>query len=95
MLEKAKEAIDEDKAEDLGKRFLKGEFNLIVWSKSPPSDYKRQLKEAGFEYQRLTELSDRSMITGKGNKEVIEQYDVGKLAKRFAIIFDELIDRQS
>lgn len=29
------------------------------------------------------------------NKEVIEQYDVGKLAKRFAIIFDELIDRQS
>ena len=29
LLEKAKEAIDEDKAEDLGKRFLKGEFNLV------------------------------------------------------------------
>ncbi|RJQ17180.1 signal recognition particle protein [Candidatus Woesearchaeota archaeon] len=29
LLEKAREAIDTDKAEDLGKRFLKGEFNLI------------------------------------------------------------------
>lgn len=29
LLEKAKHAIDTDKAEDLGKRFLKGEFNLI------------------------------------------------------------------
>lgn len=29
LLEKAKDAIDEDKAEDLGKRFLKGEFNLV------------------------------------------------------------------
>jgi signal recognition particle subunit SRP54 len=29
LLEKAKEAISEEKAEDLGKRFLKGEFNLI------------------------------------------------------------------
>ena len=29
LLEKAKEAIDEDKAEDLGKRFLKGDFNLV------------------------------------------------------------------
>ncbi|NQV08671.1 signal recognition particle protein [Candidatus Woesearchaeota archaeon] len=29
LLEKAKDAIDEDKAEDLGKKFLKGEFNLI------------------------------------------------------------------
>jgi len=29
LLEKAKEAIDEDRAEDLGKRFLKGEFNLL------------------------------------------------------------------
>ncbi|NQU97944.1 signal recognition particle protein [Candidatus Woesearchaeota archaeon] len=29
LLEKAKEAIPEDKAEDLGKRFLKGDYNLI------------------------------------------------------------------
>lgn len=29
LLEKAKEAMPEEKAEDLGKRFLKGEFNLI------------------------------------------------------------------
>ncbi|MEK6949713.1 MAG: signal recognition particle receptor subunit alpha [Nanoarchaeota archaeon] len=29
LLEKAKEAIKEEDAEDLGKRFLKGEFNLI------------------------------------------------------------------
>lgn len=29
LLEKAKEAIKEEEAEDLGKRFLKGEFNLI------------------------------------------------------------------
>lgn len=29
LLEKAREAIDEDKAKDLGKKFLKGEFNLI------------------------------------------------------------------
>ena len=29
LLEKAKDAIDQDKAEDLGKRFLKGEFNLV------------------------------------------------------------------
>ncbi|MBR9676235.1 signal recognition particle protein [Candidatus Woesearchaeota archaeon] len=29
LLEKAKDAIDEDKAQDLGKRFLKGEFNLL------------------------------------------------------------------
>jgi signal recognition particle subunit SRP54 len=29
LLEKAKEAIPEEKAEDLGKRFLKGDFNLI------------------------------------------------------------------
>jgi signal recognition particle subunit SRP54 len=29
LLEKAREAIDTDQAEDLGKRFLKGEFNLI------------------------------------------------------------------
>lgn len=29
LLEKARGAIDEDKAEDLGRRFLKGEFNLI------------------------------------------------------------------
>ena len=29
LLEKAKEAISEEDAEDLGKRFLKGEFNLI------------------------------------------------------------------
>lgn len=29
LLEKAKEAIKEEKAEDLGKKFLKGEFNLI------------------------------------------------------------------
>lgn len=29
LLEKAKEAIPEERAEDLGKRFLKGEFNLI------------------------------------------------------------------
>ncbi|MEK6973667.1 MAG: signal recognition particle protein Srp54 [Nanoarchaeota archaeon] len=29
LLEKAEEAIDKEKAEDLGKRFLKGEFNLI------------------------------------------------------------------
>lgn len=29
LLEKAKEAISEEKAEDLGKKFLKGEFNLI------------------------------------------------------------------
>ncbi|MFC1647938.1 signal recognition particle protein Srp54 [Nanoarchaeota archaeon] len=29
LLEKAKEAISEEQAEDLGRRFLKGEFNLI------------------------------------------------------------------
>ncbi|RMF07173.1 signal recognition particle protein Srp19, partial [Candidatus Woesearchaeota archaeon] len=29
LLEKAKEAIDEDQAEDLGRKMLKGEFNLI------------------------------------------------------------------
>ena len=29
LLEKAKEAIDTDKAQDLGKRFLKGDFNLL------------------------------------------------------------------
>jgi signal recognition particle subunit SRP54 len=29
LLEKAKEAINEDQAEDLSKRFLKGEFNLV------------------------------------------------------------------
>ncbi|MBW3012617.1 signal recognition particle protein Srp54 [Candidatus Woesearchaeota archaeon] len=29
LLEKAREAMDVDQAEDLGKRFLKGEFNLI------------------------------------------------------------------
>jgi signal recognition particle subunit SRP54 len=29
LLEKAKEAISEDKAEDLGKRMLKGDFNLM------------------------------------------------------------------
>ena len=29
LLEKAKESITEEKAEDLGKRFLKGEFNLL------------------------------------------------------------------
>ncbi|MFH1408746.1 MAG: signal recognition particle receptor subunit alpha [Nanoarchaeota archaeon] len=29
LLEKAKDVIDQDKAEDLGKRFLKGDFNLI------------------------------------------------------------------
>ncbi len=29
LLEKAKEAIPQEKAEDLGKRFLKGDFNLI------------------------------------------------------------------
>lgn len=29
LLEKAKEAISEDQAQDLGKKFLKGEFNLI------------------------------------------------------------------
>ena len=29
LLEKAKEAIKEEDAEDLGKKFLKGEFNLI------------------------------------------------------------------
>ena len=29
LLEKAKEAMDEDKAEDLGKRFLKGDFSLV------------------------------------------------------------------
>ncbi len=29
LLEKAKEAITEERAEDLGKKFLKGEFNLI------------------------------------------------------------------
>jgi signal recognition particle subunit SRP54 len=29
LLEKAKGAIDEDRAEDLGKRFLKGDFNLL------------------------------------------------------------------
>jgi signal recognition particle subunit SRP54 len=29
LLEKAEEAMDQDKAEDLGKKFLKGDFNLI------------------------------------------------------------------
>jgi signal recognition particle subunit SRP54 len=29
LLEKAKDAVSEEKAEDLGKRFLKGEFNLL------------------------------------------------------------------
>ncbi len=29
LLEKAREAIDEDRAEDLGERFLKGDFNLL------------------------------------------------------------------
>ncbi len=29
LLEKAKEAIDEEKAEDLGRKFLKGDFNFI------------------------------------------------------------------
>lgn len=29
LLEKAKEAIDEEQAEDLGKKFLKGEFNFL------------------------------------------------------------------
>lgn len=29
LLEKAREAIDTDKAEDLGKKFLKGDFNLL------------------------------------------------------------------
>ncbi|MFH1399418.1 MAG: signal recognition particle protein Srp54 [Candidatus Woesearchaeota archaeon] len=29
LLEKAQDAISEDKAEDLGKRFLKGDFNLV------------------------------------------------------------------
>ncbi|MBS1266798.1 MAG: Signal recognition particle 54 kDa protein [Candidatus Woesearchaeota archaeon] len=29
LLEKARDAISEEKAEDLGKRFLKGEFNLV------------------------------------------------------------------
>jgi len=29
LLEKAREAIDEEQAQDLGKKFLKGEFNLI------------------------------------------------------------------
>ena len=29
LLEKAKEAITEEQAEDLGKKFLKGEFNFL------------------------------------------------------------------
>ena len=29
LLEKAKEAISEEEAKDLGERFLKGDFNLI------------------------------------------------------------------
>ncbi len=29
LLEKAKEAIDEEQAQDLGRKFLKGEFNLL------------------------------------------------------------------
>ncbi|PLW79996.1 signal recognition particle protein [Candidatus Woesearchaeota archaeon] len=59
LLEKAKEAIDEDKAKDLGKKFLKGEFNLI--------DMYEQMESV----KKMGSLSKiMNMIPGMGNMKI-------------------------
>lgn len=59
LLEKAKEAISEEKAEDLGKKFLKGEFNLL--------DLYEQL-QAMNKMGPISKLFD--MIPGLGNMKI-------------------------
>ncbi len=65
LLEKAKEAISEERAEDLGKKFLKGEFNFL--------DLYEQL-QAMSKMGPITKILD--MIPGMGNikipKEMLE-----------------------
>ena len=73
LLEKAKEAISEEEAEDLGKKFLKGEFNLL--------DLYEQM-EAMKKMGPLTKIAE--MIPGMGQlklpKEMLEVQE-GKLKK--------------
>jgi signal recognition particle subunit SRP54 len=79
LLEKAKEAINEDEAKDLGKKFLKGEFSLI--------DLYEQM-EAMKKMGPLTKVME--MIPGMGNmkipKEMLQQQE-GKL-KTWRFIMD-------
>ncbi|MFT4304779.1 MAG: LAGLIDADG family homing endonuclease, partial [Candidatus Woesearchaeota archaeon] len=79
LLDKAKEAIDEDEAKDLGKKFLKGEFSLI--------DLYEQM-EAMKKMGPLTKVMD--MIPGMGNmnipKDMLKQQE-GKL-KTWRFIMD-------
>ena len=68
LLEKAKDAIDEEEAKDLGNKFLKGEFSLI--------DLYEQM-EAMKKMGPLTKVMD--MIPGMGNmkipKEMLQQQE--------------------
>jgi len=78
LLEKAKEAVPEEKAEDLGRRFLKGEFNLL--------DLYEQMEAMG-KMGSLRKLVE--MVPGFGQlkmpKELLDVQE-GKLKKwRFAM----------
>jgi len=81
LLDKAKGAIDEEEAQDLGKRFLKGDFNLI--------DLYEQM-EAMNKMGPLTKLID--MIPGFGGMKIPKealQVQEGKL-KRWKFIMASL-----
>lgn len=70
LLEKAKVAIDEDQAQDLGKKFLKGEFNLI--------DLYEQMKSM----KKLGSLSNIvNMIPGLGGANIPKELLSGQEEK--------------
>ena len=81
LLEKAREAISEEEAEDLGKKFLKGEFNLL------------DLHEQMLAMKKMGPISKVvEMIPGFGQlklpKEMLEVQD-GKL-KRWKVAMDSM-----
>ncbi len=85
LLEKAKEAIDEDTAEDLGKKFLKGEFNMLDLYEQMAA-----MKKMG----PLSKVVD--MIPGMGNmglsKDMLEQQQ-GKI-ESWRYIMDSMTKRE-
>ncbi|MCD4759727.1 signal recognition particle protein Srp54 [archaeon] len=85
LLEKTKEAISEDRAEDLGKKFLKGDFNFL--------DMYEQLTAM----KKMGPLSKvMEMIPGMGNlklpKDALQVQD-GKL-KKWKVIFKSMTKKE-
>ena len=82
-LEKAKEAISEEDAKDMGEKFLKGNFNLIDLYQQMSS-----LKKMGSLKKLMEMLPGMSQL--KMPKEMLDVQDVERAARLLAAFIAEL-----